>query len=108
MGDFADNGIPFRNDGKPYSIEDCKEDQQEVMAYIIQNVKTWLEACVDESETTKPYKPLRLTIPGKWGSGKSVLINSIATELHTLFDCKQCVEIVAPMEEVEKVSLSIL
>ncbi len=96
MGDFADNGIPFRNDGKPYSIEDCKEDQQEVMAYIIQNVKTWLEACADENETTEPYKPLRLTIPGKGGSGKSVLINTLATVLRTLFNCKQCIEIVAP------------
>ena len=61
-----------------YSIDTCRDDQKEVLAYILQYFKTWYES--DKTpESIRAFTPLRMTLCGVAGSGKSTLINTLVT-----------------------------
>ena len=66
-----------------YNIDDCTIDQKEVLAYMLQFFKKWYE--MDKTpELLHTFKPLRMTIRGVAGSGKSTLINTFVSIVRTI------------------------
>lgn len=66
-----------------YTIDACSKDQKEVLAYILQYVKRWKEL-KKTPEAIKIFKPLRMTLCGLAGSGKSTLINTLVTAIRKI------------------------
>ena len=83
--------IPVRDDGKVYSIETLYDDQRAIVAEIINKIKEWM-TCDDLST----FKPLRMTINGAGGSGKSVVINTLVAIIREMFQCNDVIKVVAP------------
>ena len=48
--------LPVTPDGNLYDVHKCFEDQQDVIAYVMQYVKMWIEHA--SSNETCPVKPL--------------------------------------------------
>ena len=66
-----------------YSIDDCRKDQKDVLSYILQYFKTWYES--DKTpESIRTFTPLRMTLCGVAGSGKSTLINTLVTAIRKI------------------------
>ena len=55
----------------------------------MRNIKRWIE---DDDK----YEPLRITVIGEGGTGKSVLINTIVAMMQSMFQCKDCVVVCGP------------
>jgi len=83
--------IPIRSDGELYSFHALYPDQQKIVAQVLNKIKEWME-CSDLSS----FKPLRMTITGAGGSGKSVVINTIVSMLRNMFETNDVVKVVAP------------
>ena len=66
-----------------YSIDACSEDQKNVLAYILQYFKNWLQIA-NYPELQENYIPLRMTLCGVAGSGKSTLINTLVTAIRKI------------------------
>ncbi len=64
--------IPTTKDGKEYSIESMKMDQKNVVLAAVMTVVQFLR-------NDKHYTPLRATVMGCGGTGKSYIINTILT-----------------------------
>ena len=75
---------------KPYSITDLVGDQLHIALEVIKTCKQWTE------NKNKKFSPLRLTIHGRAGTGKSTLIHAITTHLRQIFNCYECCAVVAP------------
>ena len=61
-----------------YTIDSCRQDQKDVLMYILKHVKDWYEA-TQSSDCMNIFKPLRMTLCGVAGSGKSTLVNTLVT-----------------------------
>ena len=61
--------LPRDTKGNPFLIQDLREDQQDILAYVLARLYQWVNITAHASE---PFQPLRLTICGQAGSGKSV------------------------------------
>jgi len=80
--------IPMRKDGKEYSI-DGNRQQKRIVSMVVDTVMKFL--------TNDPsYKPLRATIMGCGGTGKSYVVNSIISMIRKLTSCNDSVQISAP------------
>ena len=66
-----------------YSIDACSEDQKKVLSYILQYFQKWNE--LDKTpESLETFSPLRMTLCGVAGSGKSTLINTLVTAIRKI------------------------
>ena len=66
-----------------YSIDACRQDQKKVLSYILQYFKRWYE--LDKTpEAVDTFTPLRLTLCGVAGSGKSTLISTLVTAIRKI------------------------
>ena len=83
--------IPQKSDGTQYDIEGLFEDQLTVVLLIINKIIEWT-SCKDLSK----FEPLRITINGPAGTGKTVVINTIVTLIRTLFQTNGVVQVCAP------------
>ena len=74
-----------------YSIDTCRKDQKKVLAYILQYFKTWYE--LDKTpDSIRAFTPLRMTLCGVAGSGKSTLINTLVNAIRKITQkYQQCV-----------------
>lgn len=80
---------PMRKDGKEYTVEDTNEGQRRIVLAAVDTVIKFL--------TNDPaYKPLRATVMGSAGTGKSFVINTITTILQHLTQCNDTVGTTAP------------
>lgn len=79
----------MKSNGKPYKLSSLKSDQTKVMLYII----TQLRQLYYNPET---FMPVRMTIMGTAGSGKSTLINTLITIIRNMFQCENSVIVGAP------------
>ena len=74
-----------------------KEDQMLIALLVLKNLHDWVEASTTDDQTTaQAYKPLRITVKGSAGSGKSFLIKAIANTVRIMFDDQDVVHISAP------------
>ena len=85
--------IPLQSDGTNYTIQQLKDDQQDILAYILARLKQWIDSYNAQLTT---YQPLHMTICGQAGSGKSVLIKTLLTLLRNMFRRNDCCYICAP------------
>ncbi len=83
--------IPKKSDGTLYDIEGLFEDQLTVVLLIMDKILEWA-LCEDLSD----FKPLRVTINGPAGTGKTVVINTIVTLIRSMFNANGVVQVCAP------------
>lgn len=78
-----------------YSVDACSEDQKKVMSYILQYFKRWQEL-EKNPELIEAFTPLRMTLCGVAGSGKSTLINTLVTVIRKITQKNNSVYICGP------------
>jgi PIF1-like helicase len=83
--------IPLNHLGEPFCIEALYPDQQYIIYKVLSKIREWLE-CEDLSS----FQPLRCTIIGQAGSGKSVLLNTITAVVRTLFNYNNVLKVGCP------------
>ena len=66
-----------------YTIESCRQDQKDVLMYLLKHLKQWLDTA-QSPELLKEYEPVRMTLCGVAGSGKSTLINTLVTTVRKI------------------------
>ena len=81
--------IPMKNNGEKYKVEDLSAEQYTIAMAVIDTVWKFLTNDPD-------YKPLRATIMGAGGTGKSHLINTILTSIRELTGCNDSICVGAP------------
>jgi hypothetical protein len=78
-----------------FSIDTCRDDQKEVLTYILQYFKTWYD--LDKTpESIRTFRPLQMTLCGVAGSGKSTLINTLVTEIRKIAQKTNSVYVCGP------------
>jgi hypothetical protein len=84
--------IPKKTNGEECALEGLIGDQREAMGYILNKTYKWLGHTSGKQE----YDPLRLTMSGAGGSGKSILISTIASVLRKVFERSDAVHVCGP------------
>ena len=74
-----------------FNIEDCKKDQKNVVLYAMKHLQSYVE-CEDKST----FEPLRMTIQGCAGSGKSTMIKTLVTCFKSVFQDNASVVVCGP------------
>jgi len=86
----ADNiTIPRRSDGSKYSVDILSDEQKIIVLAVIDTVVKFLT-------NDEEYEPLRATVVGCGGCGKSLIINTIITIIRELTNCNNSVKVAAP------------
>ena len=80
--------IPTKSDRCVYKVAFLRRDQQQIVAIVLHNIYCWLYA--------SNYEPLRMTISGVAGSGKSTLIQTLVSLVRILFQHNDVVHVCAP------------
>ena len=81
--------IPLRSDGSNYSLDILSDEQKIIVLAVIDTVVKFLTNDED-------YEPLRATVVGCGGCGKSLIINTIITIIRKLTNCNGSVKVAAP------------
>lgn len=87
---------PTKPDGSPFLLQEAKQDQAQVLAYILNIINQWFDRATNAGDTRDLPPPIRLTVAGGGGSGKSTLINTLATCIRRIFNSTRSVVISAP------------
>ena len=85
--------IPRQQNGKEYSMDELVGNQRAVFTTVMNNLIDWINYAKGK---TSQYRPLRMTVLGKGGTGKSYVINTIVTQVRKLFKINGSAVIVAP------------
>ena len=88
--------IPRKNDGTRFELSELQGDQRQVGAYVLSRWYCWIHEIEKEDVDVSSLKPLRMTVVGAAGTGKSVLINTLVTVLREMFETNDCVFVGAP------------
>jgi len=80
--------IPKQKDNKPYSVAGSPEQEQIVY--------TAVDTIIKFLNNDPTYKPMRATIMGPGGTGKSHIINTIIGMVRQLTGCNNTVQVAAP------------
>ena len=79
-----------------YTIEGCNDSQNEAMMVILQKLREYMNFHKDPNNRGKKFTPLRMTIMGEAGTGKSHLIKTITSVVRKIFNENDAVHIVGP------------
>lgn len=83
--------LPLNGNGEEFMIRNLYEDQKVIVYKVMAKIYEWL-TCDD----LRAFVPLRCTIMGPAGTGKSVLINTITSCIRKLFDYNNVVAVGCP------------
>ena len=83
--------IPMKGDGSEFDIDDLCDDQKWIAYVILEKIKEYF-TCTDFTK----FEPLRMTINGQGGTGKSVLLNTITSVVRKFTGCNDSVLVCAP------------
>ena len=83
--------LPVKSDGTPYKICDLFPDQQQIVVDVMSKIHEWLT-----TDDLSNFEPLRITIIGKGGCGKSVVVNTIISIMRSMFNCNDVIGVMAP------------
>ena len=83
--------LPKRPDGMDYSFHALYPDQQQIVTQVMSKINEFIE-----SDDLTTFQPLRMTINGAGGSGKSVVINTIVSLMRKMFQINDVIKVVAP------------
>ena len=81
--------IPTKQNGSKYNVDDLSEEQLVIVLATIDTVVKFLT-------NDKKYKPLRATVVGMGGCGKSLVINTIIAIIREMTDTNNSVLVAAP------------
>ena len=84
------------HDGRTFELLDAKDDQRDILAYILAKVQEWFD---NAGVPGYNPQPIRLTIAGVAGSGKSFLTNTLVTAIRRIFGTTDSVKVMAPTGE---------
>jgi hypothetical protein len=87
-------GLPLHSDGTLYELDSLQDDQKDIIAHCLKHLREYVENMADDG--TSSVKPLRLTVKGVAGSGKSTFINTLVTVIRQLFQQKESVVVCGP------------
>ena len=92
--------VPMKKNGSSYKIDDVlsSPEQTEIVFMVLEKLREWIEyedECAIHGRTTN-FEPLRMTVQGPGGTGKSFVINVIVTAVEALFPGAKVSEVVAP------------
>jgi pantothenate kinase-related protein Tda10 len=88
---------PVKCDGEEWNLDDLKDDQRQVVARVLEKLKEWIEYVDNyDPESSADFQPLRLTIVGAAGSGKSVIIDILVMMIRKIFQRNDTVFVGAP------------
>jgi hypothetical protein len=85
--------IPIRYDGSTYSLSQAKDDQANILCYIISFLKHCFRPAIQSCD---PISPIRMTISGVAGSGKSTFIHTLSTVIKNIFQYSESIRVTAP------------
>jgi hypothetical protein len=88
--------IPKKTNGEEFKLEDLNEDQFKIAYVILKKIKEWLGLVSATEARKKQFKPLRMTVLGCGGTGKSVLINTSVPCIRNIFQHNNSVFVTAP------------
>jgi len=88
--------IPEKANGEEYRLEVLNEGQFKIAYVILKNIKEWLHLATATQKRKRQFKPLRMTIMGCGGTGKSVLINTLVACIRKIFNDNNTVFVTAP------------
>jgi hypothetical protein len=90
--------IPNKENGEEFKLklEYLNEDQFKIAYVILKKIKEWLSLVSASEARKKQFKPLRMTVLGCGGTGKSVLINTLASCIRNIFQDNNSVFVTAP------------
>ena len=77
---------------KWYELEDLGKDQQDIVYYVLERLMLWEMSAISGSA----FKPIRMTIRGMAGTGKSTLIHTLTTAIKRKWQRDDVVAITAP------------
>ena len=82
--------LPTTSNGELYSIHFCGPGQKEILARVLMKLREWVElpSRIETNHETNKFAPLRMTVSGEAGSGKSVLIYALVTVVRSMFATK--------------------
>ena len=84
--------IPMRDKGTKYYTTSCLySDQKKIVSEVVAKLEEWITC--DDLAT---FEPMRMTINGAGGSGKSVVINTLVTIFRRMFGTDDVIKVVAP------------
>ena len=81
--------IPRNRNGQHYDIEDMNKEQQTIVICA-------MEAVVKFLTNDSTYKPLRATVVGCGGTGKSFVINTLVSIMRRYTKCNDSIKVAAP------------
>lgn len=80
-----------KEDESVYRVKYLYSDQKKIVAEVMSKLKEFIE-----SDNLSSFKPLRMTVMGAGGSGKSVVINTLVTLMRNMFQYDGVVRVAAP------------
>jgi hypothetical protein len=95
--DVAEVDVPVRKVDEEvvyYNIRDAKVSQYAVLYNIFGKIREWMEW--EAGDQNYKFVPLRLTVRGAAGTGKSFIINTIVIYMRRMCDDNDVVHVVAP------------
>ena len=85
--------MTYKNKQVHYDIKYSNEIQKFIIMRVLDTVKQWISW---KEGKQSDFQPLRMTVCGKGGCGKSFVINCIVSHLRRMFQCNFVVHTVAP------------
>jgi hypothetical protein len=95
--DVSDVDVPVRKVDEEvvhYNIRDATSSQSAVLYKVFSKIREWMEW--EAGNQNSKFVPLRLTVRGAAGMGKSFIINTIVSYMRLMFDDNDVVHVVAP------------
>ena len=83
--------IPLNSSGDPYELDDLFDDQKWIAFVILQKIHEWFT-----TPNLSTFEPLRCTINGQAGTGKSVLLNTITSVIRRFTNSNNACIVAAP------------
>jgi len=79
----------LKSNGEEYHLKSLRDDQREVALYILDAVKKY-------ATRSRDFKPIRLTLMGMAGSGKTVLVKTLISTVRKMFGFRRSALVCAP------------
>ena len=79
------------------TIDMAKGDQMTILHVVMTKIREWIKcSTTDDPEIAKTFTPLRLTVRGAAGAGKSFFIKCLVNTITKIFDGARVVEVAGP------------
>ena len=81
--------LPLKSNGDHFHLSELMDDQREAAVYILQAIKKYYDR--DPS-----FKPIRMTLMGKAGSGKTFFVKTMISAVRQMFGYRRAALVCAP------------